>query len=98
MNIKPLGSNVIIKRDSIETTTASGIILPGADSKEKPAKGLVVAVGDGKINEHGEQEIVQVSVGQRVIFGKYHGHEITVDDEECVVLDQKDIIAILNES
>lgn len=93
--IRPLGSQVLIKRDETETKTASGIILPGA--KEKPAKGLVVSVGPGKYNAHGEQEVLQVSPGERVIFGKYSGHELMVDDVDHVVIEQDQIIGVLNE-
>jgi chaperonin GroES len=95
MKLKPLGDRLIVKPIEEEETTASGIVLPDT-AKEKPQKGKVVAVGDGKWDEDGEKRIpLDVSEGDEVLYSKYGGTEVTVDDEELLVLRESDVLAKL---
>jgi chaperonin GroES len=95
MKIRPLHDRVIIKRVEEETTTAGGIVLPGS-AAEKPSEGTVLAVGNGKLLENGETRPLDVKVGDRVLFGKYSGNEVTVDGEEVIVMREDDIMAVLD--
>ncbi len=95
MKLKPLGDRLIVKPIEEEETTASGIVLPDT-AKEKPQKGKVVAVGDGKWDEDGEKRIpLDVAEGDEVLYSKYGGTEVTVEDEELLVLKESDILAKL---
>ena len=94
LNIKPLFDNVLIKPLEAEAKTASGIILPDS-AKEKPQIGLVMAVGEGKIVK-GEKQPVVVKVGQKVMYKKWGGSEVKVENEEWTMVGQEDILAILN--
>ncbi len=89
VNIKPLADRVIIKPAEAEEKTASGIIIPDT-AKEKPQKGSVVAVGNGK-----KDEPITVKVGDNVLYGKYAGTEITVDGKEYLIMRESDIFAIV---
>ena len=89
VNIKPLADRVIIEPAAAEEKTASGIIIPDT-AKEKPQKGSVVAVGDGK-----KDEPITVKVGDNVLYGKYAGTEITVDGKEYLIMRESDIFAIV---
>lgn len=93
MNIKPLGDRVIVKADAAEEKTAGGLILT-KDSKEKPQTGVVVAVGEGKTNNEGKTIPVPVKEGDKILYGKYGGTEVTVDGEEYLILRQEDIYAV----
>ena len=93
MALKPLGDRVIVKADEAEETTASGLYL-ARESKEKPQTGIVLAVGEGKLDKDGNKIPVPVKVGDKVIYGKYGGTEITYDDEEVLILRADDIYAI----
>lgn len=93
MNLKPLGDRVIVKALEEEATTASGIVLPDT-AKEKPQKGSVIAVGEGKWDDEGEKRIpLDVSEGDEVLYSKYGGTEITVDGDELLVLRESDVLA-----
>jgi chaperonin GroES len=93
MKLKPIGDRVIVQATEEEETTASGIVLPDT-AKEKPQKGKVVAVGDGKWDEDGEKRIpIDVSQGDEVLYSKYGGTEITVDGDELLVLRESDVLA-----
>jgi chaperonin GroES len=93
MNLKPLGDRLIVRAIEEEATTASGIVLPDT-AKEKPQKGKVVAVGDGKVNEDtGKRTPLDVSEGDEVLYSKYGGTEISVDGEELLVLRESDVLA-----
>ncbi|HEX7293747.1 MAG TPA: co-chaperone GroES [Solirubrobacterales bacterium] len=95
MKLKPLGDRLIVKPIEEEETTASGIVLPDT-AKEKPQKGKVVAVGDGKWDEDGEKRIpLDVAEGDEVLYSKYGGTEVTVEDEELLVLRESDVLAKL---
>jgi chaperonin GroES len=96
MKLKPLGDRVVVKTAEAEEKTASGIIL--ADSaKEKPVKGTVIAVGEGKWDEDGKKRIpVDVKVGDLVVYSKYGGTEVKLDGEEYLILRADDIFAVLS--
>ena len=93
MKLKPLGDRLIVKPVDEEETTASGIVLPDT-AKEKPQKGKVMAVGDGNWDEDGEKRIpLDVSEGDEILYSKYGGTEITVEDDELLVLRESDVLA-----
>ena len=95
MKLKPLGDRLIVKPIEEEETTASGIVLPET-AKEKPQKGQVVAVGDGKWDEDGEKRIpLDVAEGDEVLYSKYGGTEVTVENDELLVLRESDVLAKL---
>ena len=94
MKVKPLHDRVIVLRVEEEEKTKGGIIIPDT-AKEKPQEGKVVAVGDGKLNDKGERIALDVKTGDRVLFGKYSGNEITIDGEEHLIMREDDIIAII---
>jgi chaperonin GroES len=96
MKLKPLGDRLIVKPIEEEETTASGIVLPDT-AKEKPQKGQVVAVGDGKWDEDGEKRIpLDVAEGDEVLYSKYGGTEVTVEGDELLVLRESDVLAKLS--
>jgi chaperonin GroES len=93
MKLKPLGDRLIVKAVEEEATTASGIVLPDT-AKEKPQKGKVLAVGDGKVNEDtGKRTPLDVQVDDEVLYSKYGGTEITVEGEDLLVLRESDVLA-----
>ncbi len=94
MNIKPLGERVVVKALESEEKTKSGIVLPDT-AKEKPQKGTVVAVGPGRVLDNGQKLPLEVKVGDKVLFAKYAGTEVKVDEEEYMVLKENDILAII---
>lgn len=94
MKIRPLQDRVIIKRMEEEKTSAGGIVLPDS-ATEKPIKGEVIAVGNGKVLDNGETRAVDLKVGDQVLFGKYSGTEVKVDDEELLVMREEDIMGVL---
>lgn len=94
VKIKPLFDNVLIKPLEAETKTASGILLPDT-VKEKPQTGEVMAIGSGTVNEQGKVVPVTVKVGQKVMYKKWGGNEVKVGTEEWLLVEQKDILAIV---
>jgi chaperonin GroES len=93
MNLKPLGDRLIVRAIEAEETTASGIVLPDT-AKEKPQKGKVLAVGDGKVNEDtGKRTPLDVAEGDEVLYSKYGGTEIIVEGEDLLVLRESDVLA-----
>ncbi|MBV9309347.1 MAG: co-chaperone GroES [Solirubrobacterales bacterium] len=92
MKLKPLGDRLIVRAIEEEETTASGIVLPDT-AKEKPQKGKVLAVGDGKVDDSGRRTPVDVAEGDEVLYSKYGGTEIKVDGEELLVLRESDVLA-----
>jgi chaperonin GroES len=94
MKLKPLSDRVLVQPVEEEETTASGIVLPDT-AKEKPQKGKVLAVGDGKLDEDGKRIKLDVSKGDEVLYSKYGGTEITVDGEDLLVLRESDVLAIV---
>ena len=89
VNIKPLADRVVVEPAAAEETTASGTILPDT-AKEKPQKGKVVAVGDGK-----KDEPMTVKVGDTVLYGKYSGTELSLEDQDYMIMRESDILAVL---
>ena len=94
MNIKPLGDKVVVKVLPQEEKTKSGIVLPDT-AKEKPQTGEILAVGTGKYLESGQKIELEVKVGDKIIFSKYAGTDIKIDNEEVLILAERDILAIL---
>lgn len=92
--LQPLGDRVVVKPTPREEMTKSGLVLPDT-AKEKPQEGLVVAAGPGRILDDGKREAMDVKVGQKVLYGKYAGTEFKVDDEELLIVSQKDILAVV---
>jgi chaperonin GroES len=95
MNIRPLHDRVIIRRMEEEKTSPGGIVIPDS-ATEKPVKGEVVAIGNGKILESGDVRPLDVKVGDIILFGKYSGTEVSVDGEELLVMREDDITAIIS--
>lgn len=93
MNLKPLGDRVIIKQDEAEEKTASGLYL-ASEAKEKPQTGTVLAVGEGKMDKDGKYLPMPVKEGDKVLYGKYGGTEVTVDGEEVMILRADDLYAM----
>ena len=93
MNLKPLGDRVVLKQLVAEETTKSGIVLPG-QNKEQPQQAEVVAVGPGGVVD-GKEVKMEVKVGDQVIYSKYSGTEVKLDDEEYIIVKQSDILAII---
>ena len=95
MKIRPLNDRVIVKRVEEEQKTVGGIIIPDT-AKEKPQKGKIVAAGPGKRDDDGKRIPLEVKEGDRILFSKYAGTEIKINDEEHIFMREDDILAILN--
>ena len=93
MKLVPLGDRVVLKQLIAEETTKSGIVLPG-QNKEKPQQAEVIAVGPGGVVD-GKEVTMQVKVGQKVIYSKYAGTEVKLDDEEFIIVKQNDVLAVI---
>ena len=96
MKLKPIHDNVVIKPIAENETTKSGIVLPDTVDKEKPEKGEVLAVGEGKLLDNGQRAPMSIKVGDKVMFKKYSPDEIKVDGEEYLVIKEEDIIAVID--
>lgn len=94
MKLKPLGDRVIIEAMEPEEKKQGGIIIPDT-AKEKPQEGKVVAVGPGKVNEAGNKVAMEVKSGDKVLYGKYSGTDVTVDGNEYLIMRESDILAII---
>lgn len=94
MNLKPLGDRIIVKAAEAEAKTQSGLYL-STNSQERPQRGEVLAVGEGRLDSEGKRIPMDVKVGDTVIYGKYGGTEVKVDDEEYLILRSDDIYAIV---
>jgi chaperonin GroES len=94
MNIRPLHDRVVVKRMEEERTSSGGIVIPDS-AAEKPQKGEVVAVGNGKVTDSGEILALDVKVGDQVLFGKYSGTEIKLDGEDVLIMKEEDILGVL---
>ncbi len=94
MNLRPLQDRIIVKRVEEETKTAGGLFIPET-AKEKPQRGEIVAVGNGKKTEDGKVLPLDVKVGDTVLFGKYAGTEIKVDGEEFLMMREDDLLAVV---
>ncbi|MBN1560021.1 co-chaperone GroES [candidate division KSB1 bacterium] len=96
MNIKPLADRVVVKPLEIEEAKVGSIYIPET-AKEKPQEGEIIAAGPGKISDSGELVKMQVKVGNRVLYGKYSGTEVTIDGEDYLIMRESDILAIIKE-
>lgn len=94
-NLKPLGDKVVVQLIEQEDKTASGIYLPDS-AKKKPQEGKIIATGNGRILDNGERNQLTVKVGDRVLFSKYGGNEVSVDGQDYTILDEDQIYAILS--
>jgi chaperonin GroES len=94
MNIKPLADRVVVKPAPAEEKTKGGIILPDT-AKEKPVQGEVVAVGPGRVSDDGKKIPMEVKKGDKVLYGKYSGTEVTIDGEEYLIMRESDLFAIV---
>jgi chaperonin GroES len=94
MKIKPLADRVVIKPSEAEEKTKGGIILPDT-AKEKPVVGQIVAVGPGKVTEDGKKVPMEVKVGDKVLYGKYSGTEVTIEGEQFLIMREADVFAIV---
>lgn len=94
MKLRPLHDRVVIKRMEEERTSAGGIVIPDS-AAEKPMRGEVIAVGNGKIMDSGEVRAPDVKTGDTVLFGKYSGNDVKVDGEELVIMREDDIMAVI---
>jgi chaperonin GroES len=94
MKIRPLQDRLLVKRIAEEEKTKGGIIIPDT-AKEKPVEGEVVAVGSGKTDDKGKQHPLTVKAGDRVLFGKYSGQEITVDGVEHLILREDEVLGVI---
>jgi chaperonin GroES len=92
--LKPLGDRLVVKPATREETTASGIVLPDT-AKEKPQRGTIVAAGEGRRDDDGDRIPLDVSVGDEVLFAKYAGTEFKLDDQDLLILSEKDVLAIV---
>jgi chaperonin GroES len=95
LQLKPLGDRVVVRPLTSEQTTKFGIVLPDT-AQEKPQQGEVLAAGAGRVKDDGERTAMDVKVGDRVLFAKYSGTEFKLDDEDLLILSEKDILAIVN--
>ena len=95
MKVKPLHDRILVKRVDEKETVKGGIIIPDT-AKEKPQEGTVIAVGAGKLDENGKRIPLDVKAGDKVLFGKYSGNEIKIDDVEHVILREDDILGIIS--
>jgi chaperonin GroES len=94
MNIRPLHDRIIVKRMEEERMSAGGIVIPDS-ATEKPIKGEVIAVGNGKLLDNGETRALDVKKGDKVLFGKYSGTEVKVDGDELLVMKEDDVMAVI---
>jgi chaperonin GroES len=94
MKLRPLHDRVVVRRMEEERMSAGGIVIPDS-ATEKPIRGEVIAVGNGKSNEQGQKVAMDLKVGDKVLFGKYSGTEVKVDGEELLVMREDDIMAVI---
>ena len=94
MNVKPLSDRIVVKPLEAEEKTKGGIIIPD-NAKEKPQKGEVIAVGPGKVADSGQKIPMELKKGDKVLYGKYSGTEVTVDGQEYLIVRESDVLAVL---
>lgn len=94
--IRPLSDRIVVQPREVETRTAGGIVIPDTADKDKPIQGTVIAVGNGKYID-GKLQPLQVQVGDKVLFGKYAGTNVKLDDQEYLVMREEDIMGVLEE-
>ena len=94
VKLQPIGDRLVVKREESEGKTAGGIVLPDS-AKDKPTRGTVVSIGDGRLLEDGKRSPLQVKVGDRVLFTSYAGENIEIGDEEYVLMSEGEVLAVL---
>ncbi len=94
MKIRPLHDRILVKRMEEQEVKKGGIIIPDT-AKEKPQEGKVIAAGNGKVGDDGKKIPLDVKAGDRILFGKYSGNEVKIEDEEYVIMREEDVLAIL---
>lgn len=94
VNLQPLGDKIVIQREASEEKTEGGIYLPDS-AKDKPTRGVVVSVGDGKLLDDGSRGEMQVAVGDRVLFTSYAGENIEIGDDEYILMGESEVLAVL---
>ena len=96
IKVRPLGDRILVERLEEEEVIKGGIIIPDT-AKEKPQRGEVIAVGLGRLDDEGKRVPLDVQVGDNILFGKYAGSEVTIDDDEYLIMREEDILAIIEE-
>ena len=94
MKIRPLHDRIVVKREEEKEVKKGGIIIPDT-AKEKPQEGKVIAVGNGRVTEDGKKVPLDVKARGRILFGKYSGSEVKIDDEEYLIMKEEDVLAII---
>lgn len=95
MNIRPLHDRVLVRRTEEERTSAGGIIIPDNANTEKPNSGEIIAAGNGRITDSGDVRAMDVSVGDKILFGQYAGTAVKVEGEELIMMKEEDILAVI---
>ena len=93
--VKPLGDRLLIRPEDREATTASGLVLPDT-AKGKPQEGTVIAAGSGRVTEDGKTVPLEINEGDKVLYAKYAGTELRLDDEDLLIVSERDVLAIIN--
>ena len=93
--VKPLGDRLLIRPEDREATTASGLVLPDT-AKEKPQEGTVIAAGSGRVTDDGKTVPLEINEGDKVLYAKYAGTELRLDDEDLLIVSERDVLAIIN--
>ncbi len=96
VRLQPLGDRVVVTRDELEEVTAGGIVLPDS-AQDKPARGTIVSVGDGKLLDDGSRSTLQVKVGDHVLFSSYSGESFDIGDDELLLMREEDILAVIDD-
>ena len=96
LKLQPLGDRVVVEREASEERTAGGILLPDA-AKEKPQRGVIVSVGNGKLLDNGNRGQLQVKVGDRVIFTSWAGENFKIGDDELLLMREEDVLAVIED-
>ncbi len=96
IKVRPLGDRILVERLEEEEVIKGGIIIPDT-AKEKPQRGKVIAVGLGRLDDEGKRVPLDVQVGDNILFGKYAGSEVTIDDDEYLIMREEDVLAIIEE-
>ncbi len=95
MSLKPLEDRIVVKAADAEETTASGLVIPDT-AKEKPQQGEVIAVGPGRFGDDNERVPMDIKVGDKVVYSKYGGTEITIEGEDLLILQARDVLAVID--
>ena len=96
IKLQPLGERVVVEREESESKTAGGIVLPDT-AKDKPARGKIICIGNGRLLDDGKRSALQVKVGERVVFSSYAGETFKVEDRELLLMREDDILAVLDD-